>query len=263
MAAKGSPTPVRSAPPTPPPSQGGGVDLQTLLITAIASAAAAYVTAKVWSPGTLASAAFTPVVVALVKEALRKPAHVVTSAVPAVVPRVRSRGATGATIDAAALSDDLPDRLQAGAPPAYPPPQAGAAAGPVRVYSTRSRRLRWRLAVITGLLGFVICVVVYTVPEVIVGGSVGRPGHETTLWGGGHHTTKTKTTTGTTTTPTTTATTPGTTSTGPTKTVTQTVTTPAPATPAPSATTPPATAAPSTAAPGASAAPADPAATTP
>ena len=52
-------------------SGGGGVDLPTLLVTAVASAAAAYVTSQVWAPGTLASAAFTPVVVALLKELLR------------------------------------------------------------------------------------------------------------------------------------------------------------------------------------------------
>jgi hypothetical protein len=203
------------------------VDLTTLLLTAVASASAAYITAKVWAPGTLASAAMTPVIVALVREALRKPTEIVTSAVPARVGR-------GRTQEVAALPDDVTEQLRDGAPPPYPPPQPGAEAGPVSVYSTRSRRLRWRLAVITGLLGFVVCVVVYTVPELIAGGSVGRPGHSTTLFPGSsrHHTSsKGTTTTGTTTTPSQTAT-------QPTQTVTQTVTTPAP--PAASQSTPPA-----------------------
>ena len=55
------------------------VDLLTLVITAIASAAAAFITSKVWAPGTLASAAFTPVIIAVAKEALRKPADVVVA----------------------------------------------------------------------------------------------------------------------------------------------------------------------------------------
>src|SRR5688572_25148241 len=47
---------------------GGGIDLPTLVITAVASAAAAYTCSKIWAPGTLASAAFMPVLVALLKE---------------------------------------------------------------------------------------------------------------------------------------------------------------------------------------------------
>ena len=53
-------------------SAGGGIELSTLLITAVASACAAYVTSVVWAPGTLASAALTPVLVALIKEALER-----------------------------------------------------------------------------------------------------------------------------------------------------------------------------------------------
>jgi hypothetical protein len=60
----------------------GNVDLPTLITTAVASAVAAYVTSKIWAEGTLAAAAFTPVLVALLKEALAKPAEVVTRAVP-------------------------------------------------------------------------------------------------------------------------------------------------------------------------------------
>ena len=68
-----------SASPTP---RSGGVDLSTLLTTAVASAVAAYVTSRIWAAGTLAAAAFTPVLVALLKELLRKPAAAVTRAVP-------------------------------------------------------------------------------------------------------------------------------------------------------------------------------------
>ena len=70
----------------PPPPQREGLDLATLFISAIASAAAAYITSKIWAPGTLVSAAFTPVIVALVKEGLRKPTEVITNVVPQVGP---------------------------------------------------------------------------------------------------------------------------------------------------------------------------------
>jgi hypothetical protein len=237
MSSHGAPTRVQSP---PAPKQEAGVDLQTLVITAVASAAAAYITSKVWARGTLWSAAMTPVIVAVVKEALRKPTEVVTAAVP-IGGRQRTR-------ESAALPSEVADQLHAGAPPPLPPPQPGAEEGPVRVYSTRSRRLRWRLAVITGLLGFLVCVVVYTVPEVIAGGSVARPGHGTTFFSGSTKHTTSKRKDSTVTTPTTTATTPAQTQTQPAQTVTQTVTTPA-APPAQSTTTPPAAGAPQTTTP--------------
>jgi hypothetical protein len=262
MASQGDPTQPRAsaqAPQTsaPPPSEPG-IDLTTLLISALASAAAAFVTSKIWSQGTLYSAALSPVIVALVKEALRKPSEVVTSVVPSVARPLRSgtlsRGnGTSRTGSAPpprdpgapasrAMPDDLPERLDGGAPPPFPPPHAVAPAGtgPVRVYSTRGRRLRWRLAVLTGLLGFAICVVVFTVPELIAGNSVGRSGHATTFFPGKahkHHRSSSSTTTTKSETTTTKTTTQPKTTTRPTETVTQTVTTPA-APPASTATPP-------------------------
>jgi hypothetical protein len=254
MASQGHPTRVQPPPPAPPPPQAG-IDLGTLVITAVASASAAYITAKVWAPGTLASAAFTPVIIALIKEGLRKPTQVVTAVVPTRAGRVRGP-------ETEPLPDDLTGQLERGAPPPFPPPQPGAEAGPVSVYSTRGNRLRWRLAVITGLLGFVVCVLVYTVPELIAGGSVGRPGHSTTLFPSGRSHRSSSSHSTTTTSPTTTSTTPSQTETQPAQTVTQTVTTPAPA-PAP-AQQQPSSATPQQATPSNQpAAPQDPAATTP
>jgi hypothetical protein len=252
MASQGDPTQPRAsaqAPPTstPPPSEPG-IDLSTLLISALASAAAAFVTSKIWSQGTLYSAALSPVIVALVKEALRKPTEVVTAAVPSVARPLRSGSMTRgngtsrtgsappledpAAPTARAMPDDLPERLDGGAPPPFPPPHAVAPAGtgPVRVYSTRGRRLRWRLAVVTGLLGFAVCVVVFTVPELIAGNSVGRSGHATTFFPGKahkHHKSKSSTTTTQSETTTTKTTTQPKTTTERAATVTQTVTTPA------------------------------------
>lgn len=230
-----------TSPPSAPPARraGEGLELTTLFLSAVASAVAAYVTSKIWVAGTLWAAAMSPVIVALVKEALRRPTDMVASAVPARTAR------------RAPLPDDLPERLGAGAPAPFPPPAAGAPEGPVRIYSTRGRRLRWRLAIVTGLLGFVVCVVAYTVPDVIAGHSVVQRGRATTLWGGSsgvrhHRATETRTVTMRTTTPkaaTTTATPPVRTVTVPSQTVTvpptATATTPAPAAaPAPAATTP-------------------------
>jgi hypothetical protein len=258
MASQGDPTQRRaSAPPaTPPPPAAPpeGIELTTLFLSAVASAAAAYVTSKIWAPGTLFSAAMSPVIVALVKEGLRKPTEVVTAAVPVVAKPLRvssaSRIGAGRVVRVPSdpgpvqrtLPDDLPDRLQAGAPPPLPPPQAGAHAGPVRVYSTRGNRMRLRAAILTGLLAFVLVVAFYTVPELIAGQSVGRSGHATTFFSGKAKTHAKSTTTTTSTTKSGTTTSNTTTSetktaTQPAQTVTQTVTTPAPP-PAATGTTP-------------------------
>jgi hypothetical protein len=242
-----------------------GIELKTLLISALASAAAAYITSKIWAPGTLFSAAMSPVIVALVKEGLRKPTEVVANVVPAVVPASTrwsrsSASDPGLVVDPGPLPPDPAPHVDPDAPHVVLPPVVASDPGPVRVYSTRARRLRWRLALITGLLGFAICVVVFTLPELIAGESIGRSGHATTLWGGHRkHTKKSTTTTQTTTTSTSTststATTPTTTDdtktvtqtqtvTAPTQTTTTTPTTAAPATPAPSTAAPPATAVP-------------------
>jgi hypothetical protein len=246
--------------PQPQPADSG-IDLTTLFLSAIASAAAAYITSKLWGPGTLFSAAFAPVIVALVKEGLRRPTEKVANVVPAVVTPTRwSRGAADDPGLVAAPDPDAPPETAVHRDPdaphvVLPPVVATDATGPVRVYSTRARRLRWRLALITGLLGFGVCVVVFTVPELIAGQSVGGS-HKTTIFGG-HRSTHTKksgtTTTSTSTTKTsTTETTPTTKTT--TVTRTQTVTTPttttetpSTATPAPSTTQEPSTAAPPTA----------------
>jgi len=234
-----------------------GIELTTLVISALASAAAAYITSKIWAPGTLFSAAMSPVIVALVKEGLRKPTEVVANVVPTVVPASTrwsrsGAGDPGLVVDPGPLPPEPDAHVDPDAPHVVLPPVVAAAeTGPVRVYSTRARRLRWRLAVITGLLGFGVCVVLYTVPELLAGKSIGRSGNATTLWGGHRkHTKKSTTTTQTTTTTSTakTETTPTTTDDTKTVTQTQTVTTPTPTTTTPSTATP-AAPTPSTAAP--------------
>lgn len=237
----------------PPPPPREGLDLSTLFISAIASAAAAYVTSKIWAPGTLFSAAMSPVIVALVKEGLRKPTEVITNVVPVVRPTPSRWSRAGA--DEPGLVPQVDERP---APGVHPDPDAppslvlpGQETTPVRVYSTRGRRLRWRLAVLTGLLGFVIAVLAFTVPELITGHSIGGS-HKTTIFGG-HHRTKpspTKTTTSTTSTSTQKTTTTETTPTQTTTvTKTQTVTTPTPTTPTQTTPAAPTTATPSTTTP--------------
>src|SRR3954467_7566234 len=90
MASQGDQTQRRVPAPPPAPAAPAaapeGIELTTLFLSAVASAAAAYITSKIWAPGTLFSAAMSPVIVALVKEGLRKPTEKVVNVVPVVVP---------------------------------------------------------------------------------------------------------------------------------------------------------------------------------
>lgn len=178
----GQPTRVQPPPQEPKAQKGSSeLDLKTLVITAVASALAATICSKVWAPGTLASAAFTPVVVALCREAVRRPTEAVSAVLP--VPR------RGATQDLSALPRDTPlassDPTRVHRPGAPMPgpqddptrvtpgargPERPVGAEPVTVYSVKKPlRHRWRIAAITGLLGFVVAAVVVTVPELVAG----------------------------------------------------------------------------------------------
>ena len=150
--------------------RSGGVDFPTLIVTALASATAAYVTSKLWTPGTLAAAAFTPVLVAVLKEAYFKPVDVVTRAVP-VRGVVRSAPSVGAPDDEPRESpEDIEARIA----------QLGEAPGA----SLPTRRRNWQIAVVTGLLGFIIAAVIITVPELVAGSSASGGDRGTTIFGG-------------------------------------------------------------------------------
>ncbi len=148
-------------------SARGEIELSTLVITAVASACAAYVTSVVWAPGTLASAALTPVIVALVKEALARPAKAVTRAVP-VRGVVRS-----------AHEQEPAGPVQPFEPADERVAQHGEVMGPSGGFSRRA----WQTAIVTGLLGFLVAAVIITVPEFVAGKSASGGG-QTTLFGG-------------------------------------------------------------------------------
>ena len=77
-----------------PEKKQSGLSLQTLIISSLAAATAAIVVPTFWQRGSVIATAFTPIVVALVSEALRRPADKIT----AVTPRVARRSATGAAV---------------------------------------------------------------------------------------------------------------------------------------------------------------------
>jgi hypothetical protein len=221
-------------------STGSNLSVSTLGVAAISSAIAAYVTSKVWQGGTLISTAMTPVIVSIVKEFLDRPASKITEVSSRAVRR--TPGYSPSTPSAERF--DEPDGIVAQVHEPAPVPTRGAgqptAQEPSRYRVYGTKRKRWRLAIVTGLLAFVVVAAVMTVPELVSGSSLFNS-NGTTLWGGQtrHHsstTTTTTTTTSTVTTPTTT----------PTQTVTVQTTTPTTTTPT---TTVPTTAVPTTTTP--------------
>lgn len=169
-----------------------GLSLQTLVIASVASAAASFAASRVWGPGTLISAAATPVVVALVSEFLRSPVQRVSATArklpaPQSLPAVRKH-TIGTTTDAAGVK---PDPQMAGEPHspsgqrADPPASIEPDVDSGTVEPTRAEvwRPRWRLALITGLVAFAIVLALYTVPDLVAGHSITGNGAATTFFG--------------------------------------------------------------------------------
>jgi hypothetical protein len=210
-----------------------GISIQTLAISALAAVAAAVVVPMIWERGTLVATAMTPVIVALVSEALRKPAEAIST----VAPRVTRRSATGAAVRSPERFEPpeerfepLPESERDFEPETRPDDPFGLRAKP------RARH-HWKLALATGAVAFVVAVVALTGTELVFGGAATKEGGRTTFFGS-RHATPTATPSATSTA------TPGETATPtPTETATPTATpTPTPTeTPLPAAPTPTAT----------------------
>jgi hypothetical protein len=235
--------------PEPKHGGGGGLSLQTLLISSVAAVAAAIVVPTFWQRGSLIATAITPIIVAVVSEALNRPAERIKT----VAPIVTKRTATGA-----AVRNRTPSGVGArGEGPEQVPPHDGVSPedpfGLRAAQRPRSRRRPLKLALATGGLAFLIGAGVVTASELTVfGHAVGKSGSETGLFGGSAHKSSTAT-------PTPTATSTGTATA--TETATPSATASETATPTETATatetaSPTATATPNTLAPTATATPA-------
>jgi hypothetical protein len=160
----------------------GGLSPKTLLIAGTASAVAAVVIPMLWRPGTVYAAAFTPVVVALVSELLRKPVETVQAV------RVRRTDRGTALLDLEpAEPDETFDPL---APPSVEDlaDLPTAASGPRAVHQRRGLTARqWKIGLVTGLVAFAAAAGVVTASELLVGDSVSSGGGRTTLFGGNSH----------------------------------------------------------------------------
>lgn len=160
---------------TSAPPRGAGFHLGTLIVAAISAVVAATVVSRLWQPGTVMATAMTPVLVTLVKEALERPAR-----------RVSSIAGRSAVVPVA------PPEREARPEPIGSPPAVvvthDEGLTPMRVYRPERRvRRRWKLALATGLLAFLIAVAAMTLPELVAGRSVVSAKHDTTIFGGHRH----------------------------------------------------------------------------
>jgi hypothetical protein len=192
--------------------QSEGLSLQTLIVAAVASGVAAVVVSRLWRDGTVIAAAMTPVLVTILKEALQRPmeSEVVrksaskVSQVATAPLRPTSRSASGTESSPSTRTMPPPTTAQNGNGNGDGDRTASRdvlMAGPRRTYGggggsgdgegggllQRLKRLRGprlKIAIVTGLLAFVIAVAALTLPELIFGGSVSSSGR-TTFFGGG------------------------------------------------------------------------------
>jgi hypothetical protein len=134
-------------------SDDGGLSVKTLVISGLSAAAAAVIVPLLWEPGTLIATAVTPIVVALVSEALRRPADRVRRAAPVIAKK------------------------------ASPPPAGDASGTPEHAPAGRNRVPRLKVALITGGVAFAVVAVALTATEILAGGSMTGHGR-TTLFGG-------------------------------------------------------------------------------
>jgi len=173
--------------------KSGGLSLQTLLISACAAAAAATIVPLFWQRGTIFATAMTPVLVAVISEALRKPVETVKTVAPKVVTR---RAGTGAAVrrydpDAARTRDhervgargEGPERFDP-LPPGEEPPVRGDDPFGLRAADKPPITRHWKVAVATGLIAFVIGAGFVTVTELAAGGSVSGGDRRTSVFGG-------------------------------------------------------------------------------
>jgi len=152
-------------------ASGGGLSVQTLLISSLSAVVATLVVSQFWAKGTLLFTALVPVVVALTTEALRRPAERITQVSPLRVPARRAPGPTGTAVH----EPEIPEEARRKDPFGLHEPEPA-----------RPLERRWvQVGLITGLVAFLIGAAVVTASELaLFERSVGGGDRRTTLLGG-------------------------------------------------------------------------------
>jgi hypothetical protein len=151
------------------------LNTRTLTIASVASASAAAVTSQLWIAGTWIAAALTPVLVALISEAMHRPTE---------------------RIARAWTSEPEASSSRAISPTRAEPTAVTGTPGPVRVYRTgdsgrgsptllTKRRIAIGSVAATAAIACAIGLVTLTTVDLVSGGSVGKGSSRFTLGGGG------------------------------------------------------------------------------
>lgn len=149
------------------------MSFQTVLIAAVASAAAALIVRQIWQPGVVMGAAITPVIVTLVSEALKRPAERLT-----VVTERRAVPVPGGRAQIEGEGPPPPS------PPPDPEPDREDRFGLRTVERDPAvKRRRLRIALVSGLIAFAVAAFALTTSELLFGSAVGGE-QRTTFFGG-------------------------------------------------------------------------------
>ncbi len=152
------------------------LNTRTLTIASVASASAAAVTSQLWIAGTWIAAALTPVLVALISEAMHRPTERIARAWTTEQSEARSTRNVSTTRSEPTAVTGTP--------------------GPVRVYRQSGSRgagpqmlTKRRIAIgtvaLTAAIACVIGIAALTTVDLVSGGSVGKGSGRTTAFGGG------------------------------------------------------------------------------
>ena len=147
------------------------LNTRTLTIASVASASAAAVTSQLWIAGTWIAAALTPVLVAMISEAMHRPTE---------------------RIARAWTSEREMRATQAATPTRREPTTVSGTAGPVRVYRQSGprttmltkRRIAIGTVAATAAIAFAIGILALTTVDLVSGGSVGKGSGRSTLFSG-------------------------------------------------------------------------------
>src|SRR5262245_5176175 len=159
--------------------KSSGISIQTLAISAFAAVAAAVVVPLIWERGTLIATAMTPVIVALVSEALRKPA----AAISTVPSRVTRRSATGAAVRSPDVYDPPTEQFDPLPPSERDYEPETRTDDPYGLRASPKRGHHWKIALATGAVAFVIAVIALTSTELVFGGAATKTNRPTTFFG--------------------------------------------------------------------------------
>jgi hypothetical protein len=158
------------------------LNTRTLGIASVASATAAAVTSQLWIAGTWVAAALTPVLVALISEAMHRPTERIARAWTTEREEPAPRASTTTRAEPAAVTG------AAGPVRVYRQTSRGAARAPRTTLERPTTLSRRRIAMggvaVTAVIAFAIAVATITAGDLVSGGSIGKGSSKTTFFSG-------------------------------------------------------------------------------